>query len=229
MKKIYLSFIIPVYNSEKILEKLIVNIIDSAKKIKKNYEIVLVDDCSADNSYLKLKKLKNKYSRNIIRIFKNKRNIGQHKTIFKLIKKSRGEKILVLDCDFFNEVKYLKRLFNPKYKKFNVIYATFIKREKSFTSFIFWNFLKLFLDKRFDPYLSNYILLDKKSIKLINKVPYSRFLLLIAEIFLQDVKTKKISLPTKKNKFKSTYNLIKCIILGLGIIYEYLLLRKISK
>ena len=35
MKKIYLSFIIPVYNSEKILEKLIVNIIDSAKKIKK--------------------------------------------------------------------------------------------------------------------------------------------------------------------------------------------------
>ena len=48
-------------------------------------------------------------------------------------------------------------------------------KEKSFYVFRLLEFLKLFLDKRFDPYLSNYILLDKKSIKLINKVPILDF------------------------------------------------------
>ena len=49
-----LSILIPVYNSEKIIENLVKQIIDSVSDIKSvhSYEIILVDDCSSDETVL---------------------------------------------------------------------------------------------------------------------------------------------------------------------------------
>ena len=65
-----LSIIIPVYNSENIIEECLKNIINEAKSF--NYEIIVVDDCSKDkttdvvNSQL-LKKL-NLINRNSVKL-----------------------------------------------------------------------------------------------------------------------------------------------------------------
>ena len=52
------SIIIPVYNSEETLEKLITEISKNIRLFSQSYEIILVDDCSIDGSYEKLKNLK---------------------------------------------------------------------------------------------------------------------------------------------------------------------------
>ena len=49
------SIIIPVYNSEETLEKLITEISKNIRLFSQSYEIILVDDCSNDGSYEKLK------------------------------------------------------------------------------------------------------------------------------------------------------------------------------
>ena len=59
-----LSILIPVYNSEGIIEDLVKQIIDSISNIKtvQSYEIILVDDCSPDNCWEKIKFLSKKFS-----------------------------------------------------------------------------------------------------------------------------------------------------------------------
>ena len=55
---IKLSIIIPVYNSSKILEKLINEINSNLyERFKKDYEIILVNDFSNDNSWEIIKKI----------------------------------------------------------------------------------------------------------------------------------------------------------------------------
>ena len=59
-----LSIVIPVYNSEKIIGDLIEKITDSISDIKlvNSYEIILVNDCSADSSWEKIKFLAKKFT-----------------------------------------------------------------------------------------------------------------------------------------------------------------------
>ena len=54
-----LSIIIPVYNSEKIVQLLTNQIIKSVNDIKsiESYEILLINDCSHDDSWEKIKSL----------------------------------------------------------------------------------------------------------------------------------------------------------------------------
>ena len=55
-----LSIIIPVYNSSKILEKLIAEINSNlSKKFETDYEIIMVNDSSKDNSWVIIKKISN--------------------------------------------------------------------------------------------------------------------------------------------------------------------------
>jgi undecaprenyl-phosphate 4-deoxy-4-formamido-L-arabinose transferase len=69
MQKI--SIISPIYNCSEVLEKFIDTVLYNIKKICKNYEIVLIDDYSKDDSWKKLIFLKSKSGN--IKI--NKRNL----------------------------------------------------------------------------------------------------------------------------------------------------------
>ena len=57
-----LSIIIPVYNSEKILETLLEAIKISVSEKISPFEVILVNDCSLDQSWKKIKELKIKYN-----------------------------------------------------------------------------------------------------------------------------------------------------------------------
>ena len=54
-----LSVIIPVFNSSKILEDLIERIIKTSEKLnmKNNFEVIMINDNSSDNSWDVLKKI----------------------------------------------------------------------------------------------------------------------------------------------------------------------------
>lgn len=75
-----LSIIIPVYNSEKVLNKLIKSIIKNIK-IKKNLiEIILINDFSIDQSWKEIVNLKKNYK--FIKAINLNKNYGQHCAIF---------------------------------------------------------------------------------------------------------------------------------------------------
>ena len=92
------SVIIPVYNEEENLLKLIHEIKVSLVDIN-NYEIIFINDASTDNSFEVLKKFKDSN----IKILNNKINSGQSFSIHYGIKKSLFNTIITIDGDGQND------------------------------------------------------------------------------------------------------------------------------
>ncbi len=88
------SIITPVYNCEKLLSKTIESVINQTYN---DWEMLLVDDCSLDNSADIVKKYMKKDSR--IKYFKLKENSGAAIARNKALKESKGRFIAYLDAD----------------------------------------------------------------------------------------------------------------------------------
>ena len=92
MIEIKVSIILPIYNAS----RTIVDCLKSAmNQDYQDYELIIVDDDSSDDTLSIIKKFKD----NRIRMFKNKENRGPGFTRNVAIKKSRGNIVLLLDSD----------------------------------------------------------------------------------------------------------------------------------
>ncbi len=89
-----ISIIITVFNGEAYLKTSLLSI---QNQDFKDIEIVIIDDCSLDNSLKIIKKLMNKDPR--IVLYKNDENKGIMYTKTKAILSAKGKYILILDVD----------------------------------------------------------------------------------------------------------------------------------
>lgn len=97
------SIIIPIYNTEKYIERCINSVLNQTYD---NYEIILINDGSTDNSQEIIKKYKNNKKIKII----NQKNYGLSYSRNMGIKESKGNYILFLDSDDYYELDLLKIL-----------------------------------------------------------------------------------------------------------------------
>lgn len=188
---INLSIIIPVYNSSKILEKLIHEIdLNLSQTLKKNYEIILINDQSIDNSWKKIYELSKKYS--FVKGINLKYNIGQHGAIFVGLKYSKGERIILMDDDLQHPPQCLLTIYY-KLENYDVCYTLYKKRKHVYWKIVISvlnNFFASFLfNKKFKIYLSS-MKGFKKEIKeaFIKNIPHKPF---IDSLILKE--TKKIT------------------------------------
>lgn len=91
------SIIIPCYNRFKLMDKCLESL---ENQTFRDFEVVIVDDCSTDGSYEKLEEYKKNSDLNI-KLFKNSENVGPGKTRNYAIKKATGTFMLCLDSDDF--------------------------------------------------------------------------------------------------------------------------------
>ncbi|RMF93290.1 MAG: glycosyltransferase [Candidatus Schekmanbacteria bacterium] len=105
--KIYLSVVVPVFNEEENLEKLVKELTNVLKDLSINYEIIFINDGSTDSSWEILKKIKSLYPE--VRIYNFARNYGQHTAIFAGFELARGEIILTIDADLQNPPEEIPR------------------------------------------------------------------------------------------------------------------------
>ena len=215
------SFVIPVYNSEETLEKLIFEISRNIKVYSQSYEIILIDDCSNDGSHKKLKELKKKNKK--IKLFRNKFNLGQHKSIQIGLKKTKGKKIFIMDCDLQDDPKYFSNFINKYNKKKNTVVGLANKKSyrKGIFSYIFWTILDFISNKKYHLNITNFTLIHSTEVKKIIKT--KNFIFLYGELVINDIKIDFINITKKERKNGvSAYNFIKCLLIGLNILKKYL-------
>jgi len=85
------------YNSGKFIDTAIKSII---KQTYKNWQLIIVDDCSTDKSYEIVKNfIDNSDCKDKIKIFKHKKNYGYGRTLKDAIANGDGELIAIVDSD----------------------------------------------------------------------------------------------------------------------------------
>ena len=94
MKKPKISLIMPVYNAEKFLDESILSVLNQTFK---DFEFIMIEDCSTDDSLKILKKYFKKDKRIILK--KNNKNLGVVDSRNKGLKIAKGKYIAVLDAD----------------------------------------------------------------------------------------------------------------------------------
>tara|TARA_Y100000768_G_scaffold337131_1_gene279132 strand:+ start:1538 stop:2971 length:1434 start_codon:yes stop_codon:yes gene_type:complete len=140
------SIIVPTYNSKKYIKRTIDCLL---KQTYQKIELIFVDDCSTDGTFHYLKKLKKKFKKKNIKLFKTKKNSGTVSVPRNLgVKKAKGELICFLDSDDYWEKNKLE-LQLKDYSNKKTVYSTkakYFDLNKNESGF-FINFLRNILQK----------------------------------------------------------------------------------
>jgi glycosyltransferase involved in cell wall biosynthesis len=95
-----ITVVIPAYKSETALPILVERLDVVLKDIIDNYEIIIIDDCSPDNTWQVLKRLKQSFQR--LKIVRLARNSGQHNAILCGLGMAQGDIVITMDDDLQN-------------------------------------------------------------------------------------------------------------------------------
>jgi glycosyltransferase involved in cell wall biosynthesis len=117
-----ISVIVPVYNAELTLPDLVSRLEPVLRVLAGEYELVLVNDGSRDQSWMIIQKLaaENRWVRGINLM----RNYGQHNALLCGVRTARCETIVTMDDDLQHAPEEMPRLIAKLEDGFDVVYGT---------------------------------------------------------------------------------------------------------
>lgn len=111
MKSINYSFIIPVFNSVESLPILYNGINELMTELNTTFEVLFIDDCGINESWLKLLELKKQFPDNI-NLIKLTKNFGQNGATLCGIGEAKGEFVITMDDDLQIHPREIKKLID---------------------------------------------------------------------------------------------------------------------
>lgn len=114
-----ISVVIPAYNEEKRIEPTLKKVINYLENNFDKYEIIVVDDCSTDNT----NKIVSKYKKNNIKILRNKKNKGKGYSVKRGIQNAKYPLVLFSDSDLATPIEELGEFMNH-IKEYDIIIAS---------------------------------------------------------------------------------------------------------
>ena len=157
MKK--LSFVIPCYRSEHTLPHVVAEISEKMKEMNRyEYEIILVNDCSPDNTMGTIRQLCREHSN--IRGISLARNFGQHAALMAGLRHSSGDYVVCLDDDGQTPADEVDRLLDKLEEGYDAVYAKYVQKHHSafrnLGSKVNELMARIMLEKPADLYVSSY-------------------------------------------------------------------------
>ncbi|WP_320674087.1 glycosyltransferase family 2 protein [Prochlorococcus sp. MIT 1341] len=214
-----LSIVSPVYQSAGSIGALVREITKSCKALEVEFEIILVEDGSRDNSWTMIEKECARDPRVIG--LKFSRNFGQHNAIMAGLSYSSGDWVVVIDCDLQDSPDQIVNLYNEARKGYDVVLALREKRRdnylKRLTSKLFYKCFSYLTDTDQDPRVANFGIYSKLVINSVlqmkDKIKYFP-----AMVNWVGFKTKKLPiLHSTSQRGKSSYGILKLILLAFNI------------
>ncbi|MEK6323480.1 MAG: glycosyltransferase family 2 protein [Acidobacteriota bacterium] len=164
-----LSIVVPVYRSEDCLEALIEAIAEALDPTNRDYEVVLVNDGSPDNSWALIEAMC-RTNPNVVGI-DLRRNFGQDNAIITGLRQARGKYVAIMDDDLQHHPRDLPALLYKIEEGGDAVYADFrVKQQKVWKNLGSWfngKFAQWVINKPKDIYLSPYKVIRREVAEMI--------------------------------------------------------------
>ena len=209
-----ISFVIPVYNEEKTLQKNICEIVSYLKNIE--YEIIIVDDGSLDKTWNIINILK--CQNNNIKGIKFSRNFGKEAALLAGVSNANGDAIITMDSDLQHHPKYINEMIKKWQEGYKIVDCIKKKRQKESLFYklcatIFYKTMKKLINIDMTN-SGDYKLLDRQAVNEIIKLNDSGLFFrgmvnfVGFETYRLEIEIQKREGDTTKFNFKSTFKFI---------------------
>lgn len=218
-----ISIVSPVYRAEKILPILVSEINLVMERIGEDYEIILIDDRSPDNSWEVMKVLSNQNPK--IKSIRLSRNFGQHSAIFAGLTKTKGDWVVVMDCDMQDQPKEIAKLYKKALEGYDIVLGQRENRKDKFlkklSSKLFYKVFNYLSGGQFNNEIGNFGIYRKKAIdSILNINDYIKFF----PLFINWVGFKSVSIPIEhgeREEGKSSYSISRLLKLAFNVIISF--------
>lgn len=221
--KVHISIVSPVYRAEKIVSELVKQIKASVQAITEDFEIILVNDYSPDNSWQKIEYECAQDAR--VKGLNLSRNFGQHYAITAGLSYTKGEWVVVMDCDLQDRPDEIPNLYRKAQEGFDSVFAqrtvrndSFLKR---FMSKSFYSLFSYLTETKQDPSVANFGIYNRCVVDAILSMhDQIRFF----PTMVQWVGFRKFYLPVKHSERfegKTSYNFRALMMLALNTILAF--------
>ena len=177
-RQLQISCVVPVHNEE----GAIVDFINALKKqlqdLNDNFEIIIVDDGSKDNTLPKIITLLDQH----IKLIALSRNFGQENALVAGMEHSSGDVVILIDADFQHPIELIPTFLQHWINDYDIVYGIRQNREqesfvKRFLTHGFYRFLGKISRIDIPPNAGYFRLLDRKAVDALNTLQErSRFL-----------------------------------------------------
>lgn len=177
MKKV--SFVIPCYRSERTLPHVVAEIDEKMRQLAQyEYEILLINDCSPDDTFGVIRKLCSE--RKEIKGISFARNFGQHAALMAGLRHSVGDYVVCLDDDGQTPANEVDKLLDQLENGYDAVYARYEHKQHSgfrnLGSKVNELMTRVMLNKPADLYISSYFAVKRfvveDMIRYENSYPY---------------------------------------------------------
>jgi polyisoprenyl-phosphate glycosyltransferase len=137
------------------------------EKISGNFEVILVEDGSRDDSWREISSLAQKHS--WLKGVCLSRNFGQHQAIACGLNYARGEWVVVMDCDLQDRPDQIGKLLQEAQKGFHAVRGQRLRRDdkliKRLTSKVFYMVFNFLSGQKYDSSTANFGIYHKEMIR----------------------------------------------------------------
>jgi len=146
-----LSIVASLYKSASYIEEFHARVSGEAKKLTSDYEIILVDDGSPDNSLEVACAIAARDPK--LRVIELSRNYGHHKAMMTGLEHAQGEHVFLIDVDLEEPPELLGRFFDAlRHGQWDVVYGYQAERKgnwfERYSGAVAWKLLNLMLPIR---------------------------------------------------------------------------------
>jgi dolichol-phosphate mannosyltransferase len=169
----HLSVVVPVFNEGSIIVELVKRVKTNVKLITEDFEIILVDDGSEDETWKFIENETRQEKR--VKGIKFSRNFGHHYAITAGLHNSTGEWVVVMDGDLQDRPEVIPQLYKKSQDGFDVVFVSRQNRpEKLYYRIaqkVFYWTLKTLSGIDFDSRQANFSIINKKVVKAFKDFP----------------------------------------------------------
>ncbi|HEU5078689.1 MAG TPA: glycosyltransferase family 2 protein [Opitutaceae bacterium] len=164
-KRPVVSIVSPVYRAATLVDVLVKEISNALAITTLQYEIILIDDGSPDNSWQAIADCAAR-DRHVVGI-KLTRNFGQQQAITAGIEYAQGDYIVVMDCDLQDDPEFIPSLVERAKEGFDVVYTRKNRREygtiRNALTHVFYSIFHTIGDvPGVNAYINGYVLITRR-------------------------------------------------------------------